>query len=134
MTIQPIDVEDLLSQELTRMASAQGMTVTCSPPPLEESFPTPHILVTRTGGQQLSLVVDQHQCSVDVRADTWATSTRLADWACGSIRVLPLDPNHLLQWRAASVATFPYANPDPKHPSTPRVTFLAIVTCRATIQ
>lgn len=134
MTIQPIDVEDILSRELSRAATQEGMAIHCSAPPLDEEFSTPHVLVTRTGGQQVNLVIDRHQCSIDVRADTWSDATALAGWVCGVVRALPLSSDSLIQWRSSSIATLPYPNPDPNHPSTPRVTLLAIVACRATIQ
>ncbi|MBW3077690.1 hypothetical protein [Bifidobacterium simiiventris] len=129
--LEPVDVEDLLVRELTH-----GLDdATACAPPLPRDFDQhmPHLLVTRTGGTRLNMVIDQHLLSIDVRAPTWMQATQAADRAAGLVATLPIQPGSLFDWRDAQITTLPYANPDPDHPGIPRVTFAAQLACRATI-
>lgn len=124
----PVDAEALLVQEVTRLIPD---IYVCAPPlPANIEQTLPHILITRTGGSRTNIVMDEHQLSIDVRAPTWAQATNLADQVTGSIAQLADDPHSLNDWRAATILTLPYANPDPSHPTIPRMTSLVSLSCR----
>ena len=129
--IEPIDVEDMLRREIMRMVPA----VSVSAPPLAQTFQNhlPHVLVTRTGGSRLNMVIDQHAVSVDVRASSWSSAVTAANRIAGMVVSLPDDTEHLTQWRTVQITALPYSNPDPQHPTVPRVSFTALLTCRATL-
>lgn len=119
MVYKPIDIETELK------FSVQTYAI-----PLPNDFVVPCALITRTGGDITSKVLNTHSISVDVYAETWSESSELANrlvgelvarenTACGDVTITLVE------------CSLPYINKDPKHESIPRTTFTARLTCRS---
>ncbi len=130
----PVDIEAALAAYL----ASHGLNA--SAPPLSPNYPDsmPFHLATRTGGSIKTRVITEHSVEVDTYAATWAEAQTTAATALAWITHAPAEG--FFYWGEAdkcevytATAGLPYNNPDPKHPSTPRVTFSATVTTRALV-
>ena len=113
------DIETKLYEELT----AKGYHVSAHVIPTTLAKNLPHVHITRTGGFTADLVVETHQVSFDIYAKNADEAMETACKLTGDIR--SLDNVHY-----AEVVTLPYHNPDPRHPTLPRVTFNSQIITR----
>lgn len=127
--LEPVDAEDLLRIDL----STDGVPVCAPPVPDDLGAALPLAMVRRDGGSRMNLVMDQHNVTVSVWADTWADAMANANRLAGAVVRLPMAEGASTQWRTADITGLPSIAPDPAHPTIPRVQFTASVTCRATI-
>lgn len=127
--LEPVDVEELLRLDLTT-----DECPVCAPPvPDDLGAVLPIAMVERDGGTRMSLVMDAHDVTVSVWAETWAEAMAAANAIAGAIARLPMTDGTTTQWRTADLTGLPSNAPDPAHPTIPRVQLTAQVTCRATI-
>jgi|GEM_PF-2518474 len=134
--LAPLDVEEALRVDVATMAAAHGIALsTCAPPVPETLGDTlPMVMFSRVGGFRTSVVVDRHDMSIDVWAgsgDDYATAMAAANQACALCAGLPEASGLAHPWHRVSIMTLPYANPDDRHPTIPRVTFMAHFITRA---
>lgn len=130
---KPADIEGALAEYLT----AKGLAA--SAPPLAPDYPgkMPCHLVTRTGGSVRTRVIVENSCEVDTYAQTWEEAQASASEALAWIAHAPAETiiydGHGLPVYTVTTG-LPYNNPDPRHPTTPRVTFPCTVTTRAFVE
>lgn len=127
--LEPVDVEELLRLDLT----TDACHVCAQPVPEDLGSALPLAVVERDGGTRMNLVVDSHNVTVSVWAETWAEAMAAANALAGAIARLPMTDGTTTQWRTADLTGLPSNAPDPAHPTIPRVQLTAQVTCRATI-
>jgi hypothetical protein len=133
--VKPIDVEDALRIDVKSLATSDEVTLsTCAPPvpgSLEESLPI--AMFSRVGGGRQSIVIDQHDVSVDVWAGADGDFGSAMDAANETASLVCDLEGRIINgrhWLSAKILTMPYGNPDPKHPTIPRATFSARMTIR----
>lgn len=127
--LEPLDVEDLLRQELT-----SGECPVAAPPIPESLGDTlPLAVVQRDGGTRVNPFVDAHDVTFFVWASTVAEATACANTLAGKVASLPHTSSELVQWRDATLTSLPYIARDSQHPNLSRVQFTASVICRTTI-
>lgn len=122
-----VDIEAALAEELA----------SSSAPPLPETFTEslPFALFTRVGGSMSDMVYALQSVSVDVYAATWASAQAAAQGCARAIIAMEGTTIGSGDCRTpiyAASCGAPYNNPDPLHPTVPRVTFLADLATRAT--
>lgn len=121
---RPLDMEAALATYLTETLTAYAM-----PLPLDFDSHLPCALVTRTGGDTVSRVLNVHSVSVDVYAETWGEANEKASDVAGAI-VGMVGATVGGKSVTETDCNVPYANPDPRHESVPRVTMTATITVR----
>lgn len=122
MQLRPIDIADAIQQALNAANIRSGAA------PLPRDIPDPFCFVVPTGGTSQG-VIDSHSVSVDVYASTDASATNAALDAIKEIR--GMESKSYLDSFVYGVETgIPYNNPDPDHPTMPRVTFLLTIRTR----
>lgn len=114
-----IDIEDAI-----RVALSDRGWNACAPP-LPSKIVLPHVLITRTGGDRRSRVLDTHRVSIDVRDKTVEGAVLSADVLIGCIEDMAMEDLGGAFCHSAHATTLPYINPDPGNLDTPRVTFAA---------
>ncbi|OXM99878.1 DUF3168 domain-containing protein [Bifidobacterium vansinderenii] len=132
VTWQPIDVEDLLRNDLLRMLP-DDVHVAAPPLPRALAGTLPYVLLTRVGGSRVNIVMDAHRVSIDVYSTSWSAATSLADMVGGAVAQLSNAPQRVGDWRGSNIITLPYANPDPDHPTIPRMTLLVELMHRSNV-
>lgn len=126
--LAPIDIEGAVASVIE---SVTGVTACAPPLPPDFADALPHVLVTRTGGNNRQRVVDTHTVSIDVRADTWEQAMEAADGIAAFLRVMH-DGSTLYDVPVYSASVgIPYTNSDPAHPTVPRVSISATITTRS---
>lgn len=125
--LEPVDAEDLLRIDL----STDDVAVCAPPAPDDLGAHLPIAMVQRDGGSRINRVMDQHNVTVSVWAETWADAMACANRLAGAVARLPMTGGTSTQWRTADVTGLPSNAPDPAHPTIPRVQFTASVACRA---
>ncbi|NPD33103.1 hypothetical protein HLV35_07525 [Eggerthellaceae bacterium zg-997] len=121
--VTPADVEALLVDGL----DAPCRVCAAAPP---DDMPDSLACVTSLGGAAHTEVSFEHDVSVDVyagRGDDYAPAWDLCEGVARALLSLPLSSDEV---RAADVTAPPYANPDPRRPERPRVTFRAEIVAR----
>lgn len=119
----PIEIEGLLAE----LASVET-GIPSSAPPLPPDLKAPLYQFARTGGASSDLVSDSHNVRVHVYGDTWEEAQILANRCVGWMKGVQFSDNPV---NSVGIMTLPYNNPDPNHPTIPRVSFSAIVGCRS---
>ena len=122
-----VDIE----YELEKRLNADGYNASATPLPRDYGDRLPFVLVSRTGGDRHSLVVDRHRVSVDVYGKRWASATATANELAGHIASMAGTYVGDAWCCKSEVATLPYNNPDPSNQEHPRVTFLVELTVKA---
>lgn len=120
-----IDIETALYNALTLSqyyASAHNL-----PASLGENLP--HVHVVRTGGFTSDRVIDTNNIDFDVYASDAADAMSAACTLCGWVRGLEGEDIGSPVY-SSEIVTLPYHNPDPRHPTVPRVTFKAQIIVR----
>lgn len=123
----PADVELLTARALTE----DGVQAT--PPPVPADLSAPHAVVYRTGGHRVALVIDRNQISVDVYGPTWGQAMSACAQAVATVQRMGGEVIDGVQLGGVWINTLPYNNPDPDHPTIPRVTFAAEIITKARI-
>ena len=120
-----LDIETALYNRLT----ADGYSASAHAIPATLGTSLPHIHVTRTGGINTSMVIDVHQVDFDVyaadQADAMTVACSLCDWVRDLAGTDIGTPCY-----ESEVATLPYGNPDPRHPTLGRATIKAQILTR----
>ena len=121
-----------IEYELQKRLEADGYNASATPLPRDYGSRLPFVLVSRTGGDRKTLVIDRHRVSVDVFGKRWASATEAADELAGHIASMAGSYIGDVWCCDSAVATLPYNNPDPSNQDWPRVTFLVELTVKAT--
>ncbi|MBR2838985.1 MAG: hypothetical protein IKE55_09395 [Kiritimatiellae bacterium] len=121
-----IDIEAALVEAL----GAAGVGASAPPVPATLGAALPWAHVTRTGGSEAAYVQDVHRVDIDVYGSTEAAAAQAAGRLCGLVRSLAGSALGGVPCYSASIETLPYSNPDPRHPTLPRVTLKAQITTR----
>ena len=137
--VAPIDIEDALRIDLSTLYESIGITgVSFSAPPIEPELgeiPATGVLVCfkRVGGSRDSLVIDTHAVSIDLYAQSWADAITEGDKLAGALSQLPYQQSTSIQYHSVSIATMPYALPDPSNPVLCRVRMLVDVIVKSDV-
>ena len=123
---ETIDIEGALVAALKE----RGTSASAPPVPSRLGSTLPHVHVTRTGGDEVSIVQDRHRVDVDVYAATSAAAMSAVCELTGWLRSLVGSTLGGVPVYDARVDTLPYDNPDPLHPTIPRATFKASLVTR----
>lgn len=134
--ISVVDIEEVLVEDLSALASRLGVGIAFSgtpvSPSLGEGQSLPYVALTRVGGSRRSLVVDEFQLTADTYAETWADATEAAGMVAGLVTSLPhVDvPTQIVD---VSIDTLPYELPDSGEPGIPRMRALFSVIVRGDV-
>lgn len=123
--IRPADIEAIIAGALE--------DIPAGPPPVPANLSAPYVCIWRTGGSRTAYVIDAFAVSIDVYAQDWASAVELASEVLGTVAGLRGQVVAGTQLGAIAITAMPYANPDPDHPTLPRVTFAAEIIAKATI-
>lgn len=123
----PADVELITAHAL----EADGIPAT--PPPVPADLTAPRAVVYRTGGHRIALVIDRSIVSVDVYGPTWGEAMDACAQAVATVQDMGGRVIDGTQLGGVWIITLPYTNPDPNHPTIPRVTFSAEIITKAKI-
>lgn len=123
----PADVELITAHAIT----AAGLEA--APPPVPSGLTAPRAVVWRTGGHRIALVIDRSIVSVDVYAPTWGAAMDACARAVAAVQDMAGRIIDGVQTGGVWIITLPYTNPDPDHPTIPRVTFSAEIITKATV-
>lgn len=128
--ITPIDIEDALHDDLDYRGGVRVYA-----PPLPDDFDEhlPAALVMSAGGGRHDMVVDEHDVIVSVYGATWAKATDAARKLAAYAAALPYDVAASVRYQDVELNSGVTDDPDPAHPSIPRVRFTITVTTRATV-
>lgn len=128
--ITPIDIEDALHDDLDGLGGVRVYA-----PPLPDDFDEhlPAALVMNAGGGRHDMVVDEHDVIVSVYGATWAKATDAARKLAAYAAALPYDDTTSIRYQDVELNAGVTDDPDPAHPSIPRVRFTITVTTRATV-
>ncbi len=136
--IMPVDIEDILRQDLDAIyhaAEITGIRFVAPPlPPELGEIPQETIAeIRRVGGDRTDLVIDRHSISIDVYAETWQTATYEANRLAAIIEALPYQNETQVRYERTEITTLPYALPDTSNPIHPRMRMLVLITVKAAI-
>ena len=115
------DIGGLLVSEL----SSRGFGISASEVPRDLAGRLPHVHVVATGGVAAGFVQEWRYCDMDVYACGYAEAHETASRLSAAVRDLDGGAVGPAVCYRASVATPAYDNPDPDHPTLPRVTLKA---------
>lgn len=133
--IAPLDVEDVLQQDLNTMATRCGLSCGISGTPIPQDLgkTLPYAVIYNVGGLRTSKVVDTHAVSIDVYAKRWDLAMAAANKIAGIVEELENVDGLSQDYLRTAVTALPYNNPDPDHADIPRVSFTADVVLRAAV-
>lgn len=128
--ITPIDIEDALRVDL---GTRCGVRVYA--PPLPDDFENhlPAALVMNAGGGRHDMVVDEFDVVVSVYGETWEKATTAARTLAAYAAALPYDATTSVRYLDSDINAGVTDDPDPAHPTIPRVRFTVTVTARAAV-
>lgn len=129
MDLYPVDIADAIRAQIAAITGFSASAVPLSPD-FEDNLP--YMLVTTVGGS-IQDVFDSHVVDVHCYAPTWVEATRAAMASIRKCRELEgktlasgLDETVVYRVKC----NLSYDNPDPEHPTVPRVTFELTITTR----
>ena len=117
--LAPIDAEAALASDLATITGIE-----CAPVPIPEDLgeaSMPFASVEQVGGRRTSLVVDSFTFSVGCYGLTPGAAVDAARRIAAAVEFLDSGLfTGSAQWLRTAVATEPYADPDPRHPTLAR--------------
>ena len=119
--LKPLDFAYLVAQDICAICDIDACA---TPIPENLGDALPLAVVYNVGGSRVDLTVDRAALSVDVYAATPADAMSWAAVCCAACAAFPDYSGGAVQWYQCDVNTLPYDNPDPRHPTIPRVTFV----------
>ncbi|KAA8832613.1 hypothetical protein [Bifidobacterium tissieri] len=133
--IRTIDIPDRLRLDVLATARERGYQLAASCTPLPEAFTDnlPFAWFRMLGGTRSDVVLDSATISVGVYGVSWANAVDTASLVHAIVMRLPFDPDRLTDWKQTTALSLPYEDPDPDHPTVPRVSFTCTVSVKSEI-
>lgn len=128
--ITPIDIEDALRVDLDGRG---GVSVYATPLPDDFDDHLPAAVVMSAGGGRHDMVVDEYDVIVSVYGASWAKATTAARTLAAYAAALPYDADASMRYLDVELNAGVTDDPDPAHPTIPRVRFTVAVSTRATV-